>query len=76
VTRLDNTFKPLVDARYEPIENQLNNIKYFIKDTDGTKTMIQSRMSKQIATDKKIKLIGKRLKALADELNLAAISNQ
>jgi hypothetical protein len=43
---------------------------------DATNKLIQSRMSKQIASDKKIELIGKRLKALADELNFPPISNQ
>ena len=42
---------------------------------DATNKLIQSRMSKQIASDKKIELIGKRLKAL-DELNFPPISNQ
>ena len=70
VTRLDNTFKPLIDTRYEPIEKQLNSINGFIKDTDGTEKLIHSRMSKQIATDEKIKLIGDRLEALANESNL------
>jgi hypothetical protein len=32
--------------------------------------MIQNRMSKQIATDAKISLIGERLEMLADEFNL------
>ena len=76
VTRLDNTFRPLIDTRYEPLEEQLSKIRYFIKDTDATNKLIQSRMSKQMASDKKIKLVGERLKVLADELNLARISNQ
>ena len=34
ITRLNNTFKPLIDFRYAKIEKRLNMIKYFIKDTD------------------------------------------
>ena len=71
IERLDNTFDPLIKKRYQPIEERLNNIKGFIKDVDGTKKLIQSSMSKTIATNKKIKLVGKRLKALAEELGLA-----
>ncbi|MGA9845134.1 MAG: hypothetical protein WBQ25_22750 [Nitrososphaeraceae archaeon] len=72
ITRLDNTYTPLIEERYKPIQEQLSNIKGFIKNTEGTKKLIQSTVSKKIAKDnEKIRLLGERLEALADEFNLA-----
>lgn len=74
ITRLDNTFKPLIDSRYTKIEKQLNKIKYFIKDTDRAERMIQSCISTQITNEEDdIIRIDRKLEAFADKLNLASI---
>jgi hypothetical protein len=77
ITRLDNTLKPLIKEKYAPIEERLNKIRHFIKDTDGTQELINSRIGKRIlAENEKIKLLTNRLEALADELGLARLSNE
>ena len=48
----------------------MKKIRHLINDTDGTQKLIYSRMGKQIADNKKIKRVAKRLEALADELGL------
>ncbi len=55
IARLDNTIQPLVNKKYTPIEEQCKYITGFIKDTDGTQRLIQSRISKQISNEEKIK---------------------
>ncbi|HEY7573336.1 MAG TPA: hypothetical protein VH796_18400 [Nitrososphaeraceae archaeon] len=71
IARLDNTIQPLVNEKYTPIEERCKHITGFIKDTVGTRKLIQSSISKKISNEEKIKIVSNRLTALADELDLA-----
>jgi hypothetical protein len=71
IARLDNTIQPLVNEKYTPIEERCKHITGFIKDTVGTRKLIQSSISKKISNEEKIKIVSNRLIALAEELDLA-----